>query len=122
MVERHLVDYVAMDIKNAPARYAETAGVRGMDVLKIKESVEFLKSGAVEYEFRTTLTRELHGREELEAIGRWIAGADRYFLQNYRESEQVISPVFSGYAKEQLEQFAKILRLYVKEVYIRGVE
>lgn len=55
--------------------------------MRINESVEFLKSGVVDYEFRTTLCKELHGREEIEAIGKWLSGAKRYFLQNYRESD-----------------------------------
>ena len=118
LVEEKKIDYVAMDIKNAPSRYGETAGVRKIDVMRINESVEFLKSGVVDYEFRTTLCKELHGREEIEAIGKWLSGAKRYFLQNYRESDYVIDPRFSGYAREQLERFceqrgtaARLLRL-----------
>ena len=72
LVEEKKIDYVAMDIKNAPSRYGETAGVKKIDVMRINESVEFLKSGVVDYEFRTTLCKELHGREEIEAIGKWL--------------------------------------------------
>lgn len=63
LVEEKKIDYVAMDIKNAPSRYGETAGVKKIDVMRINESVEFLKSGVVDYEFRTTLCKELHGRK-----------------------------------------------------------
>ena len=55
LVEEKKIDYVAMDIKNAPSRYGETAGVKKIDVMRINESVEFLKSGVVDYECRTTL-------------------------------------------------------------------
>ena len=122
LVEEKKIDYVAMDIKNAPSRYGETAGVKKIDVMRINESVEFLKSGMVDYEFRTTLCKELHGREEIEAIGKWLSGAKRYFLQNYRESDYVIDPRFSGYAREQLEQFCEILRGQIETVEIRGVD
>ena len=122
LVEEKKIDYVAMDIKNAPSRYGETAGVKKIDVMRINESVEFLKSGVVDYEFRTTLCKELHGREEIEAIGKWLSGAKRYFLQNYRESDYVIDPRFSGYAREQLEQFCEILRGKIETVEIRGVD
>ncbi|MCI5649003.1 MAG: anaerobic ribonucleoside-triphosphate reductase activating protein [Fusicatenibacter sp.] len=122
LVKRGLLDYIAMDIKNSPARYIETAGVKKMDLLKINESVEFLMSGTVDYEFRTTVTRELHQKAEFEAIGKWLSGAKRYFLQNYRESEQVIHPVFSGYSREQLEQFAAMLEKSISKVGIRGVD
>ena len=90
--------------------------------MRINESVEFLKSGVVDYEFRTTLCKELHGREEIEAIGKWLSGAKRYFLQNYRESDYVIDPRFSGYAREQLERFCEILRGKIETVEIRGVD
>ncbi len=122
LVEEKKIDYVAMDIKNAPSRYGETAGVKKIDVMRINESVEFLKSGVVDYEFRTTLCQELHGREEIEAIGKWLSGAKRYFLQNYRESDYVIDPRFSGYAREQLERFCEILRGKIETVEIRGVD
>ena len=106
----------------APSRYGETAGVKKIDVMRINESVEFLKSGVVDYEFRTTLCKELHGREEIEAIGKWLSGTKRYFLQNYRESDYVIDPRFSGYAREQLERFCEILRGKIETVEIRGVD
>lgn len=122
LVGAGLVDYVAMDIKNAPNRYEETAGVAGLDLLKIQESVDFLMEGVVPYEFRTTVTRELHRKEEFETIGRWLKGCSRYYLQNYRESEFVIRPVFSGYAKEQLERFREILLGTIPVVEIRGID
>lgn len=122
LVDAGLVDYIAMDIKNTPARYAETAGVEKLELLKIQESVEFLMEGRVDYEFRTTVARELHGREEIEVLGRWLAGCRRYFLQNYKESEFVIRPVFSGYSREQLERFRSILLRTIPAVEIRGVD
>ena len=122
LVADDLVDYVAMDIKNSPERYAETAGIANLDILKIQESVEFLLSDAVDYEFRTTITRELHGKEEMETIGRWLSGCKRYYLQNYRESDFVINPIFTGYSREQLERFAVELRKTIPVVGIRGVE
>lgn len=117
-----LLDYVAMDIKNAPDRYGDTAGVKGLDVLRIQDSVEFLMGGTIDYEFRTTVMRELHGREEFERIGKWLAGCRRYYLQNYRESESVINPVFTGYSREQLERFRELLMRSIPEVGVRGVE
>ena len=101
-----LVDYVAMDIKNSPEKYAETAGIRHPDLESITRTVEYLKSGVVDYEFRTTVVKELHKREDIEAIGQWLSGSRRYFLQNYKESEQVIRPVFTSYSREQLENFS----------------
>ena len=122
LAEAGLVDYVAMDIKNSPDRYGETAGLADLDVLRIQESVEFLMRGEVDYEFRTTVARELHGRAEFERIGKWLAGCRKYCLQNYRESEFVLQPVFSGYSREQLERFRELLLRSIGQVEIRGVD
>ena len=121
LVRDGLVDYVAMDIKNSPRMYQLTAGVREPDLTKINETVEFLKMGTVEYEFRTTVMRELHRREEFREIGRWLAGSRRYYLQAYRESEQVIHPVYTSYSGEQMENFCQMLRGQIAQVEVRGV-
>ena len=57
LAEAGLVDYVAMDVKNSPGRYGETAGVPGLDLAPFRESVSFLLQGTVDYEFRTTVVR-----------------------------------------------------------------
>ena len=121
LVDARLVDYVAMDIKNSPEKYAETAGIRHPDLESITRTVEYLKSGVVDYEFRTTIVKELHKREDIEAIGQWLSGSRRYFLQNYKESEQVIRPVFTSYSREQLENFQQILQKTIPQVEIRGI-
>ncbi len=121
LLEEGLLDYVAMDIKSSPEGYAKAAGLPGLDLSRIQRSVELLMEGEVPYEFRTTVTRELHGKEEILSIGRWLKGCRRYALQNYRESEQVIMPVFSGFSREQLENFRKMLEPWIERVEIRGV-
>lgn len=121
LVNRGMLDYVAMDIKNSPEKYGLTAGISQIQLSDINESVEFLKTGTVDYEFRTTVVRELHRREDFQKIGHWLAGSRRYFLQAYKESEQVIRPVFSGYSKEQLENFRQMLLEEIPQVEIRGL-
>lgn len=116
-----LLDYVAMDIKSSPENYARVAGLPGLDLQRIRRSVELLMEAGVDYEFRTTVAQGLHTREDIEAIGRWLQGCRRYFLQNYRESEQVMMPVFAGFSREQLENFRRLLLEYIPQVGIRGV-
>lgn len=122
MVKAGLVDYVAMDIKNAPDKYGETAGTARVDLEAVNETVEFLKSGKVDYEFRTTVTRELHKKEDFLKIRKWLSGSRRYFLQAYKESEQVIHPVYSSYSREQLENFRQLLLEEISQVEIRGID
>lgn len=122
LIEEQKIDYVAMDIKNAPEKYCETAGISPMDLSKIQESIELLMSNVIDYEFRTTVVKELHTEEDMRKIGQWLKGCKRYFLQNYRETEQVIHPVFSSYSKKEMEWFREILRETIPQVEIRGMD
>ena len=90
LAEANLVDYVAMDVKNAPERYAKTVGASMLDLAPIEESMEVLRAGSVPFEFRTTVTRELHASDDLRALARWIGDASAWFLQNYRDAESVL--------------------------------
>lgn len=121
LLENGMLDYVAMDIKSSRERYAKVAGLPGLDLNRIQRSVELLMGGNVDYEFRTTVAQGLHTREDIEAIGKWLQGCRRYFLQNYQESDQVMMPVFAGFSREQLENFRRLLLEYIPEVGIRGI-
>jgi len=117
-----LVDYVAMDIKGSPEKYATICGLSQMDFSRIQESVSFLLSESVAYEFRTTVTKEFHTREDFISISNFIAGAKAYYLQGYQESPQVISPGFHAYTLEELREFQNLLQITIPLVEIRGVE
>lgn len=117
-----LLDYVAMDIKNSKEKYAMTAGVSDFEIGKIETCVELLKKGTIPYEFRTTAVKELHTKEDFMAIGEWLEGARAYFIQPYRESEQVISPGFHPHSLMELEEIKAQLIPFVKQVGLRGVD
>lgn len=122
LVEQGLIDYVAMDIKNAPDKYGESIGIKGYHLENILQSADFLLSGAVPYEFRTTVVRELHKREDFAAIGRWIRGAEKYYLQGFVDSGDLIRPGLRGYTKDIMEQALKIVRRNVPNAELRGIE
>ena len=121
LVEGGLVDYVAMDIKNSPDRYPATAGVPGLDLGPIRESAAFLLSGAVDYEFRTTVVREFHDEESFRAIGPWLAGARAYFLQSFVDRDTVLCPGLHPCSREELEGFLELLRPFIPAAALRGV-
>lgn len=122
LVERGLVDYVAMDVKNSPTRYAGTAGVPGLDLGPIRDSVSYLLPGPVDYEFRTTVVREFHDGDSFRAIGEWLAGARRYFLQSFVDRDTVLRPGLHPWDRETLEEFLSLVRQYVPSAQLRGVE
>ena len=119
-IDGGLIDYIAMDLKNSKESYAKTVGLSEIDIERIAASVKLIMESGVDYEFRTTLVRELHGENDMRSIGEWIAGAKRYFLQTYEDSGDVILPTFSGYDKNQTEYLLNMLREYVPNAQIRG--
>ena len=122
ILDRGLVDYVAMDVKNAPARYAETVGVPDFDLAPVEESIRLLRKSTVDYEFRTTLVRELHRPEDLDAIAAWLAGSPRYYLQNFVDSGNLIGRGYNGFTAEELRGFAERVRPFFGAVELRGVD
>lgn len=118
-VESGYVDYVAMDIKNSLDHYAETAGLSFFNAENIMESVDYLMSDIVDYEFRTTVVEEYHRKENFEKIGKWLKGAKRYYLQSFVASEDIIGENLSSPSIEKIKTYEKTLKNYIKTVSIR---
>lgn len=122
LIDNSLIDYVAMDIKHAKDKYNTIACMKTFDIEPIQESINILMEGKIDYEFRTTIMKECHNSQDMEAIGRWLKGAKAYYLQSYKESEQVINPIFSPHSLETLESFVDILKPYIPNTSLRGVD
>lgn len=120
VLDEGLVDYVAMDIKNSPERYAETCGVETVDMAPVYACIDLIRGKASDYEFRTTVTAELHDEESFAAIGPMIAGAKRYFLQPFKDRDTVAFSGFHAPDGEKLRAFADIVRPFVGAVEVRG--
>lgn len=128
-----LVDYVAMDIKNSPDKYAKTVGlgecgIRNSEyridrtellIEKVKESAAILMEGRVDFEFRTTLTREMHSIDDMESIGRWLSGEEKYFLQTYREEGEQLVGGLTPFTAEQTGELLDALRRYIPNAQSR---
>ena len=121
LLKEGLVDYIAMDIKNSPEKYALTAGVKSLDIAPIRRSISTLMESSLPYEFRTTVVDELHAAEDFEAIGQWISGAKAYFLQPFTDRDSVPFAGLHAPTRENLEKYASIARVYVPYTSIRGL-
>ena len=122
LVDQKLVNYVAMDIKNSPAKYAKTIGLDGIDMDPIMESVELLKEGRVPYEFRTTVIAQFHDAADFVEIGKWIEGADRYFMQPFTFRDTVPDDSLTAPSVDKIKEFREIVAPYVKFADIRGID
>lgn len=121
LLEEGLPDYVAMDIKNSPRLYAQTAGCP-VDLAVLQESIALLERSGVEHEFRTTVVKGLHDGESLREAAELIAGTKRYFLQGYADSGHVLAPAgLSAFSREEMEALAGQVRPLVPGVALRGV-
>lgn len=121
LIEDGLLDYVAMDVKDAKDWYGMYIGPELSHLIhEIDVSIAYLKQAGIPYEFRTTVVRELHIAEDIEAIGGWIKGADKYYIQNFRATD-CTPPEYHPFNETELRGFANLVRKYVNEVHIRGI-
>ena len=128
LAEAGLVDYVAMDIKNSPQKYAATAGVSKLSMEKLEESIRFLIGGRLDYELRTTVVQELHSRQDFEQMGRWFQKIcpdrkpKKIFLQAYTHRDSVLTGGLHAPEKTQLLDFLDAILPFVHKAEIRGVD
>lgn len=117
------VDYVAMDLKNSPERYAQTVGIQGFDLTKITRSIEILKASGVEHEFRTTVVSPLHSAESIKGAAGMIEGTSKYFLQNFVDSGDLINGEgLSALPGEELKEALAKAKDLIPQAKIRGEE
>lgn len=123
LLEEGLVDYIAMDIKNCKEAYAETCGLRDMsaELPKIEESIHMIMTSGIPYEFRTTVVRELHSKERLVALAKEISGAERFFLQTFTDSGDLIGEGLSAYSAAEMEEILTLIKPYLPAAELRGI-
>ena len=122
LVREKLVDRVAMDIKNGPSRYAETAGLRDLDLSAVTASKGFLLSDPVDYEFRTTVVRGLHTAESLLEAAVWIAGTKQWFLQQLKDSGNLIHGAgLSAFSDGEMQALLETVQKKIPAAQLRGI-
>ena len=123
------IDYVAMDIKNTPCKYAKTIGLKEYDFAPIAESMKLLSSSEIEYEYRTTVVREFHTADDICAIAKLIsesickkssASQAGYYLQCFEDTENVLQKGLSGYSAEEMQNISARAGEILKNTVIRG--
>lgn len=120
-IDSHLIDYVAMDIKNSEEKYPLTAGVNNVDMDSIKKTIKLLKESGIAYEFRTTLVKEFHNQDkDIIGIGELIKGARIIYLQKFVDREGCIQKGLHEIDIETANKYKNILSKYVKKVELRG--
>ena len=123
LINKKLVDYVAMDVKAPKNKYNQLTGVK-TDLVKIEKSIEIIKTYAPDYEFRTTFVPQLLNKDDILEIAKWLKGAKNYFLQQYKNNPPLISSDFNNvapYSKEYLIETYNVIEPFFKKCEIRGI-
>ena len=121
IVRNGLADYIAMDIKNCFKKYPETVGRPDFDTAPVRESIDFLKSCGIGHEFRTTVCRNFHTEEDLIKIAHCLGAGENYFLQNFKDSGELISGGISGYTPSEMEALVSAVKKIIPGASLRGV-
>lgn len=117
-----LVDYLAMDIKNSPARYDKAVNV-GVNLDKLRESIKMIIESGLPHEFRTTVVPGIHTKEDFQEMGEMIRGADKWYLQFFKSDTELVDREFEGkdkFTTKDMEEMAEIGREFVGFCEVRG--
>ncbi|MFH2144521.1 MAG: anaerobic ribonucleoside-triphosphate reductase activating protein [Candidatus Omnitrophota bacterium] len=123
LLSAKLVDYIAMDVK-APLvkeKYEQVVKAK-VDMGAVEESIQILLSGAVKYEFRTTVVPTLLDRRDILQIARTLTGAKRYVLQQFSPKntlDEAMSDI-KPHSFEELKCMAQLANEFVKNCFVRG--
>lgn len=122
LINDGLLDYIAMDIKNAPDRYAETVGLppERFDIAPVLRSIGLIMDSHLPYEFRTTVIAELFDVYSMEDAAKTIAGAEKYFLQYFVMRDTVPDKSLSAPTEEVMREYLRVVRKHVPTAMIRG--
>ena len=127
LIDEGLVDYVAMDVKNGPDRYAETVGIEGFSLAAIEESIRLLLEDKTDYELRTTVVLPLHSEDSIAAMSAWLTAlgdgkkVKRLYLQPFVDRDTVPVAGLCAPEADTLSAFVGLLQSCADYVTLRGV-
>jgi pyruvate formate lyase activating enzyme len=122
LIDKKLVDYIAMDIKAPLEKYDEVAGVK-VNKKDIQESIDIIRKSGIDYEFRTTVIPKHFKEDDAKAIGKWLKGSERYVLQQFRPEKTLDEDYrkMESYSPEKLKELFELMKPFFSSVKIRGV-
>lgn len=120
LIEKGLLDYIAMDVKTTLGEYDHVCGVR-VDVEKIKESIRLICASGVPHEFRTTVVKGLHTKEDVVSVAKMLSG-EPYYLQGFVDSGHLIGEGCAAFTKEEMHEIHDAAKAVSDTCFLRGIE
>ncbi len=121
LLKENLVDYIAMDIKNSLEKYPKTIGVPNFNTKNIEKSIEIIKNSNIEYEFRTTVIKDLHTENDFIKIGNMLGNVKSYYLQQFIPSENVPDVNLKSPSTEDMKLYLEIVKQKIPNSFLRGI-
>lgn len=122
LIDSKLLDYVAMDIKAGRNNYSLATGLTNLDISKIDNSIDILRDSNIEYEFRTTVVKNLHSENDFLDIASWLPKDCNYFIQSYKETVGIGTLNCESFSKPELESFLGIVKSNLPKASLRGID
>lgn len=123
LIDKKLINYVAMDIKAPKNKYDKLTNVK-INIKKIEESIKILQNSKIDYEFRTTFVPELLTKNDIIEIAKWLNGSKKFYLQQFKSNPPLVSAYFEDvvpYIKEELIDTLNDIKSYFDICKIRGI-
>ena len=116
-IDQGLIDFVTIDIKNAPSLYGETIGIPNFDVQVIENSLNIVKAKKIDYEVNITLIKEFHDDQSLLEMAKWLKGVKKITLTTYPAN---ISDEFHGFERKDMQRAIEIFKPFVENIELKG--
>ena len=123
LIDKKLVDYIAMDIKAPKNKYDNLSGVK-TDIKKIEKSIEIIRNSSLDYEFKTTFAPNLLTKEDIISIAKWLEGSRRFYLQQFKNDAPLVSFKLQDvlpHTREVLNDTLKDIKQYFENCDVRGI-
>ena len=121
LLDKKVLDYIAMDIKGPRDKYREIISVE-IDFNKILESINLIMKSRINYEFRSTLVPAILGKSDIAQMGELIQGTERWYLQNFKSNAELLNKNLEGsrsFSDEEMSEMREIGARYVRRCEIR---
>lgn len=122
LLEKNLLDYIAMDIKAGYSNYSKVCGISNLNIRKIEDSISIIENSGIPYEFRTTVVKELHNQTDFQEISDMLSPKSPYFIQSFKDSGNILLSGLSSYNNEELNKFLSIIKEKLPNSSLRGID
>ena len=122
LLEKNLLDYIAMDIKAGLSNYSKVCGISQLNINNIIKSVSVIENSGIEYEFRTTVVKELHTKKDFYEIVKMISPKSSYYIQSFKDSGNILAPGLSSCEVETLNSYLSIVKANIPNSFLRGID